>query len=110
MLKTCANDTFSSPRNTAKTHEHVTAIETIVQNLYRLTKFYHLIVSTGISPIPIGSHERCIHIYIILFEQSPQLWGYHFVCVCVLEKPAITLVRHSPLHNTKVVTDDAFET
>lgn len=46
---------------TAKPYERVTAIETTVRNLYRLTKFYHLIMSTGISPIPTGSHERCIY-------------------------------------------------
>ncbi len=48
-LKTCANVTFLWPRSTTMSCEHVTTIET-VKNLYRLTHFYQLIVSAGLSP------------------------------------------------------------
>ncbi len=49
-----ADDKFSLPRNTAKPQEHVTMIETRVQNLYQFTNFYLLIVSTGFFRPPLG--------------------------------------------------------
>ncbi len=41
------NDKFTWPCSTVTPRERVTGIETIVQNLYQLTNFYRLIVSTG---------------------------------------------------------------
>ncbi len=51
MPKTRANDTFLWPC-TAMSCERLTTIEAIVQYLYRLTNFYLLIISTGISLTP----------------------------------------------------------
>ncbi len=51
-LKMCANNTFSWPCSTATSHDRVTMIETIVKNLYWLTNFYRLFLSTDISHTP----------------------------------------------------------
>ncbi len=44
-----ANHKFSWPLSTAVSRERATTIEKTVKNLYWLTNFYRIIVSTGIS-------------------------------------------------------------
>ncbi len=49
---------FFMTRSTATPCEHVTSIETIVQNLYLLKNVFRLIVSTGISSNPTWNNDR----------------------------------------------------
>ncbi len=70
-LITWANDMFLWPRSTVISRERVTPIETIVQNLYRLTNFYRLIVSTDISPTPNPEHIYFkLHPFVLLLCSS----------------------------------------
>ncbi len=66
-LKMCANNTFSWPCSTATSHDRVTMIETIVKNLYWLTNFYRLFLSTDISHTP-TKNEKSFFFFFFFFQ------------------------------------------
>ncbi len=87
-LKKHANDTFLWPSSKATSCEHVTTIEAIVQNLYRWTNFYQVIVSTGISATSMSGVKMhlfdlitscCLYLVVMWISNVASLTTCHWI-------------------------------